>query len=583
MDGALTQARLWKGSSLSSEQRTRRSLTVSILQRLRARKLARLAKRLQLRRWERSARPQLLTQHKTGRAWESGQWIATQVDPTATVALQAARNYEAVRDALEAHGLHHVVVSAHPMRPYVVAIADEDWPAALTALVASLENTAFYAEMPTRSLRGRKLTDAIHISDESFRRHFLQNPRLSLFRSTQRVAQGAVLGAAHAVRIQRWVTDELGNLSHGGPNDVAAGVDPHLFRQTVKVKNELGIDTIRLDSVPEGRHERCQFPIDVVYMWVDGEDPVWRAQRSKALGQLEASTSTLSADSTGSWLFRDRNELMYSMRSLEEYLPWVRTIHVVTDGQVPKWLDTSHPRVRLHVHHDIFQDPTALPTFNSQAIGSQLHRVPGLSERYLVMNDDILFSAPLEPEHFFTPSGIARVGLSRRRFPAIARENMTAIESSRFNTARLIEQLHGERPTRLFAHTPIPQIKAVQVELESQFAQAFDTTMRSRVRSHSDYELNSWLHLNHLLSVGLGVEIRYAYDYFYLATPRRRRALAATLRARRVAVVCVNDGPTDDGDNYEQWLNDVLQQAFPVPSQMELDPHDWRQSVRLDS
>ena len=104
------------------------------------------------------------------------------------------------------------------------------------------------------------------------------------------------------------------------------------------------------------------------------------------------------------------------------YASWVRTIYLVTDGQVPHWLDTGHPRIRLVDHRQIFRDQSALPVFNSHAIESQLHHIDGLAEHYLYLNDDMFFGRPVEPELFFHGNGIAKffvsktpIDLTRRR------------------------------------------------------------------------------------------------------------------------------------------------------------------------
>ncbi len=71
------------------------------------------------------------------------------------------------------------------------------------------------------------------------------------------------------------------------------------------------------------------------------------------------------------------------------HAPWIRTIYIVTASQVPVWLNTAHPRVRIIDHKELFPDPAAqLPTFNSLAIESVLHRIPGLSEYFLYFNND---------------------------------------------------------------------------------------------------------------------------------------------------------------------------------------------------
>ena len=59
-----------------------------------------------------------------------------------------------------------------------------------------------------------------------------------------------------------------------------------------------------------------------------------------------------------------------------------------------EWLDTSHPQLRL-VHHDAILPPDALPTFNSHAIESALHKVPDLAEQFVYLNDDFFLGRPL--------------------------------------------------------------------------------------------------------------------------------------------------------------------------------------------
>jgi hypothetical protein len=76
------------------------------------------------------------------------------------------------------------------------------------------------------------------------------------------------------------------------------------------------------------------------------------------------------------------------MRAIYMHAPWVRFIYLVTASQLPNWLNASHPRVRIVNHAALFPDPTHLPTFNSLAIESVLHRIPGLSEYFLYFNND---------------------------------------------------------------------------------------------------------------------------------------------------------------------------------------------------
>lgn len=147
--------------------------------------------------------------------------------------------------------------------------------------------------------------------------------------------------------------------------------------------------------------------IDVVYTWVNGSDPElvdsldhWKQVE---LG-IEPHRTNRSDSRSGAHRFRDQEELRYSLRSVMEFAPWVRKIFIVTNGQVPSWLDTSHPRIRVVSHREIFSNSSWLPTFSSPSIESQLHHIPGLSQHFLYLNDDVMFSSPVFPADFLVES-----------------------------------------------------------------------------------------------------------------------------------------------------------------------------------
>lgn len=150
------------------------------------------------------------------------------------------------------------------------------------------------------------------------------------------------------------------------------------------------------------------FPIDLVYMWVDGNDPEWRAKRNKYVGGSLLQTQEVVGDSR----WRNIDELRYSLRSVEKYASWVNHIYIVTDGQCPAWLDTNHPKISIINHKDIIP-AEALPTFNSQAIESCLYKIEGLSEHFIVGNDDTMFTRATTPATFFGEEGKPIIRFSR--------------------------------------------------------------------------------------------------------------------------------------------------------------------------
>ncbi|KAK7886110.1 hypothetical protein WMY93_025731 [Mugilogobius chulae] len=110
--------------------------------------------------------------------------------------------------------------------------------------------------------------------------------------------------------------------------------------------------------------------------------------------------------------FEDNEELRYSLRSVEKHAPWVRHIFIVTNGQIPSWLNLDNPRVTVVTHQDIFLNHSHLPTFSSPAIETHIHRIPGLSQKFIYLNDDVMFGKDVWPDDFYTHSKGQKVYLT---------------------------------------------------------------------------------------------------------------------------------------------------------------------------
>jgi len=44
---------------------------------------------------------------------------------------------------------------------------------------------------------------------------------------------------------------------------------------------------------------------------------------------------------------QNRDELKYSLRSVQQFAPWIRHVFIVTNGQTPSWLNTSNHRITV--------------------------------------------------------------------------------------------------------------------------------------------------------------------------------------------------------------------------------------------
>src|SRR5690606_27347536 len=185
-----------------------------------------------------------------------------------------------------------------------------------------------------------------------------------------------------------------------------------------------------------------------------------------------------------------QDELRYSLRSLEMSAPWVRRVHRVTAGQVPEWLDTDHPRLRLVDHREIFRDPSVLPVCNAHAIESQLHHIPDLAERYLYLNDDVFFGRPVSPDLCFHGSGLAKFFMSSALMDARGHQpDGSPVASAAKNNRTLIDEVFGRRVTNLFQHTPQPQLRSVLAHMEEAHPEQFARVAASPFRHPEDLSI----------------------------------------------------------------------------------------------
>lgn len=146
-------------------------------------------------------------------------------------------------------------------------------------------------------------------------------------------------------------------------------------------------------------------PIDAVITWVDGQDVTHQAKLQQYLQHQGHMASRPSA--AAPTRFNQCGELTFCVHSLLRFAPWLRRIYLVTDAQVPPiWQQLSATpaakKLQLVDHRELFHGYEAvLPTFNSLAIESMLWRIPGLSERFIYLNDDCALLRPLMPDDFF--------------------------------------------------------------------------------------------------------------------------------------------------------------------------------------
>lgn len=321
------------------------------------------------------------------------------------------------------------------------------------------------------------------------------------------------------------------------------------------------------------------FPIDAVYTWVDGSDPAWRARQTRALA--DNPWATVNPEAANSSRFTSRDELRYSLRSLYCYAPWIHHIFLVTDDQVPEWLDTGDTGITVVSHREIFGDTGTLPTFNSMAIESRLHRVPGLAEHFLYLNDDVFFGRPVTPSTFFTPAGATRFFLSTYRVEGgPPQPDEPPVMTAAKNNRTLIQREFGRTLAHKTKHTPHAARRSVLEEIEQCCPDEVLGTAAHQFRHPSDISLLSSLQHYWAYLTGRAVVGEIEYMYANLADSMTPIKLAVALRRRGSDVFCLNDTDSSDVPPTEQeaLLGAFLPRYFPFRAPWEL-PDGTRRAI----
>ena len=311
--------------------------------------------------------------------------------------------------------------------------------------------------------------------------------------------------------------------------------------------------------------------VDVVYTWVDSSDQEWQRERAKWTSSDKAEMPSAANDER----YLNRDELRYSLRSVALYAPFVRNIYIVTSGHRPDWLVDEDDRVRVISHQEIFPDNSVLPTFNSHAIEACLHKIPGLAENYIYLNDDVFFGREAKFSDFFTKRRMAKSQFSLSSSVCEVEPAPDAIPTdwASYNAFRLIHDEFGIDFHHKHKHSPHAQNKSTIEEMEQRFPSIFTRTRSSRVRSHEDYAVPSML--SHYYGIATGASVEWPNvpkEYVYADTGRADfRSRLKLVLANKPLYFCLNSTLYRDIDpqTQAQIMQKFLQELYPFPSPWE--------------
>jgi hypothetical protein len=307
--------------------------------------------------------------------------------------------------------------------------------------------------------------------------------------------------------------------------------------------------------------------IDLVYLWVDGNDPEWLRRKLATVGDSAEGSET---HSKARWANND--ELRYSLRSAERYDPCIRRGFIVTDGQTPEWLDTSNPRVQVVDHAEILP-PEAMPCFNSRVIEYFMYRIPGLAEHFLYANDDMFFGSAVEEGFFFGEDGYPIVRLKSKpmgklRFviKKVLKIGFGNYRRAIFRAAREVERVTG----KYYSAIPHHNIDAYRLSdsrrvAEEIFPELITPMITHHIRTEGDLQrvaISFWE-----LAVGRARQ-KFVDNYESLRIGVHKPDYMGTFRRYSPALFCLNDSQRATDEDRTR-IRPFLEELFPEPSAFE--------------
>jgi len=213
--------------------------------------------------------------------------------------------------------------------------------------------------------------------------------------------------------------------------------------------------------------EEPTFPVDFVYCWA-----------GEAVQHDVGSDGLAAADVEGDHnVGQGFGELRYSIRYLEANAPWFNKVFILTNtpAQRPAWLtEASKDKIEMIDRCGLFPRAQDCPTKNTDACRAVMHKIPGLSEHFVDLDDDFLLLRPLEVSDFFTSQGQPLV------LPAYANKTHEKLDIySGIHPGPDMPPDHRPSRMRSLHHLPLPLTLSFASRMESTYSDWY-----AFVRSH---------------------------------------------------------------------------------------------------
>lgn len=311
-----------------------------------------------------------------------------------------------------------------------------------------------------------------------------------------------------------------------------------------------------------------QSEIDLVYLWVDGNDIDWLAKKNAFLGK----DINLNTEATSKARNANNDELKYSLRSVEKHAPWIRKIFIVTDEQIPEWLNLQNPKVQIIDIRQLIPSES-LPCYNSVIIEHFLYKIPDLAEHFIYGNDDMFFNMNVTSDFFFTSEGLPIVRLQHARggkwtniIKRIFKIHTNIYRKTIDRSATLIEKKFGTYYSGIPHHNFDCYLKSdYKNVVEKDFNNEILSTITNHLRSEND--IQRIIYLYYALAVNRGV-IRYVGRSESCRIRLQKPDFMCFINNYNPVLFCLNDTHRATDEDRKR-VKPFLEALFPTKSLFE--------------
>lgn len=322
--------------------------------------------------------------------------------------------------------------------------------------------------------------------------------------------------------------------------------------------------------------------IDFVITWVDGNDEEWLKEKNKYSSCKEDIDSSKAR-------YRDWNLIKYWFRSVEKNASWVNKIYFVTCGHIPSWLNTKNEKLVI-VNHKDYIPKEYLPTFNSCTIELHLHKIKGLSEKFVYFNDDMLINKKVSKESFFknnlpldnlilTPVHACNEASACIHYNCmkiinkyfnhnqIDRKKLLSIKNGKYLYKNMTLSIYPFNVGFRFHHVATSYLKSTFEEVWDKEATYLKTVSSHKFRENND--VSQWMFQFWQLASNK-FELRDINKYKYYDLGRDFENVIKEVNKPKHELICLNDNnEIDDFELKKEKLIETLQFKYPSKSSFE--------------